>query len=211
MSEAFNVALQKTHEAIGNTVLWFRRHPFDALYEADLRSYMYVQLLNAFDDERISLAQRVKDPVPGLDRLAQINSVKAEYPTGIRFDIALIDPYAVESCTLWNQPVHIAIELKLWQIDDTGNGIVGDLEKLWNYRQRERLDKDFCGISLLFVHPEYNFERHLGGRKLLFESCFSLRPGVSLHLVKPADQDPRVWDWDPDASRLVRDTSGAAE
>lgn len=136
----------------------FARSPASYLFEAEIQGELFVLLRERLGDERcIHLkAREFVDQVPG----RQFDVVRAEYPSSVRFDLALVAGPLSDSRTLWMQQPRIGIELKLWNFDGTGGGIDGDLEKLESYG-RGVVDDTFSGLACLFIQPGLPTERWL--------------------------------------------------
>lgn len=142
----------RLRRAVDQTVSRFLESPFDHLYESDLRSTLHRLASEEFHDDRVPLT--VHDPKRWHAGTATIHRVLSEYPSGLRFDLALLSETLDSTKNVWNQPVRAAIELKLWQPDGTGNDFRGDLAKLESYRARcAGAGQPFSGLVLLFVHP----------------------------------------------------------
>jgi hypothetical protein len=142
----------RLRRAIDGTVSRFLENPFDYLYESDLRSTLHRLASEEFHDDRIPLT--VHDPKRWHAGTSTIHRVMSEYPSGLRFDLALLSETLDGTKNVWNQPVRGAIELKLWQPDGTGNDFRGDIVKIESYRARcAATGQPFSGLVLLFVHP----------------------------------------------------------
>jgi hypothetical protein len=128
----------------------FAERPFDYLFEADVQAYLHGRLSAALEADPVDLDQvrwRGQLQVPEL----KVSRVHAEYPTSKRFDLALVAECDSQS-PIWNQPVGAAVELKLWQADDSGAGINGDLRKL-HAQLAESGNRAFLGVVLIACHP----------------------------------------------------------
>jgi hypothetical protein len=176
------------YESISSVTQSFRKYPFDALYESDIHGILYCELFNLFASNRINMSNRlIQRYRPSIDCI-NLNPVRSEYPTGVRFDVGVVDTVATDPSTLWDQEVSIAIEIKLWQIDGTGGDFRGDLLKLQKYRDKTRGSKSFCGLSLLFVHPGYDWTRYITDFSLQYP-CRYLQPGIWVHVIELSKQD----------------------
>jgi hypothetical protein len=142
----------RLRRAIDRTAAQFFEHPFDYLYEADLRSTLHHFARQEFEDDRVPL--RAHDPKRWACASTTVGRVKSEYPSGLRFDLAVLPDVLDPTKNMWCQPVRAAVEIKLWQPDGTGNDFEGDVLKLESYLATCRdARRHFCGLILLFVHP----------------------------------------------------------
>lgn len=126
----------------------FQRAPYDFLYESDLRSALHSLLrteLGALRN-RLSSSSAARFGIAGDAFTTSV--VRTEYPSGKRFDVAIVGHD--DDRSLWMQPVEVGIEIKLWQVDRSGHGISKDVAKL----EAERIEAGgrFRGISLVFAH-----------------------------------------------------------
>jgi hypothetical protein len=89
--------------------------------------------------------------------------LKSEYPTGVKFDLAIIDPDVdIADKNIWEKQVQVAIEIKFSQYDSTDNSgdARDDYQKLERYHIIQlKESKNFIGISLLFYHRKEDFQK----------------------------------------------------
>ena len=178
----------------------FQNNPFDFLYETDIQASIYSKLFYEF-----SLLRQSK-PMTGEKWIEEhyrdgsfvtTNIVKTEYPSGIRFDIAVLDPgLQYVKCTpqmsndmFWSQPVLIAIELKYCMLGDNANSkknsCLSDLEKLKRYQADHPQPDRFCGLAVLFIMSyNENCRRHFDESKI---KSMELSFGTQLWVVGPKD------------------------
>ena len=114
-----------------------------------------------------------------------IGRVHAEYPTGTRFDISVLPETSDPKRAPWNQPVSLAIEIKLWQVDGTGGGVRGDIAKLTTYAQSEQGAADFRGMAVLLLHPGQVWKEYLAEYLELMTPDVSRIVGapIALHIL----------------------------
>jgi hypothetical protein len=129
----------------------FAKQPFNYLFEADVQADLHARLRTTLDTLHVDLGTvrdhgrlGMKDPM--------VSRVHAEYPTGIKFDLAIVSGCDAEK-RIWNQPVGAAIEIKLWQADGSGGGINGDLWKLHQHSATSGTEK-FLGVAMVAGHPK---------------------------------------------------------
>ena len=184
-SEELEFALSIVSIAIRETIDQFTRQPFNAAYESDIRSYLYARIFDAFKESPVDLSNRLKPWCLKRSKDWFVNPVRTEYPAATRFDLSVIDPAShLSDMTPWNQPVHVAIEIKYWQFDGTGGSFKKDLRKLAEYQREVRRDLPFCGIALLFVQPGYSWKKNAPGYAKKLEQCQCLNPGIWFHVVE---------------------------
>lgn len=168
----------KVIDEIHNYIKVYQEHPFDYLYEADIQSALFARLFDLFKDDRIEIKGGYKGNDGQYGKLDDIKSistniVKREYPTGSRFDIALIDhenPFhwekykknhpATKNDSFWRQPLCMAIEIKLFQLGQVNingkikKGLENEYEKyIKKLIEYSKHHDDFLGMSLCFVQP----------------------------------------------------------
>lgn len=126
----------------------FHLNPFEYFYEEDLRAFLLNKLRSKIN---------IKSEFPTLNysktiKKLSVNSsiIKAEYPSYIRFDIALLG--YDQKKDFYNQPVVLAIELKLGS-DQMGSdrtaGFQSDIIKLKEFLSFQ-YNKNFIGIAIYF-------------------------------------------------------------
>lgn len=166
--------LEALRHALVDTSRAFFDRPGDYLYEADLQAHLLGRLRDRIQPNSVPYRGRTwTQPIPfGIGR------VHAEYPTGSRFDIAILSAETRDDRSMWNQPVLAAVELKLWQFDGSGMGLMDDICKLEEWPSVNSAN-DFTGISLLFVHPNLKPEQYLTKYKSLALSsdAMAIEPG----------------------------------
>lgn len=166
----------------------FQSHPFDYLYESDLRAELYSALRRELGANRFELSKQARGRF-GLQQGQHTTScVRTEYPTRQRFDVAIAGQDDARG--LWMQPVKIGFEIKLWQLDGAGHSHVKDVEKL--LLQHSKDPDGFRGFSFIFAHSEEAARRKLlGAGQGLLDARHGNRPieesGVSIHLITPED------------------------
>ncbi len=146
--------LTTVSKAIKDVVGHFKREPASFLYEADLQGLLFARLFDGLSNSPLPLVPTDK-PWAELanGQKLWVNPVKTEYPTGRRFDIALIVQEVRSEWKIWDQHVRAAIEIKFWQVDGTGGGFIRDLEKLNDYGKTAHEDgRQFTGICVVFCH-----------------------------------------------------------
>lgn len=160
----------------------FQTNPFNYLYESDLQAH-----LNTMLDTSIGRSTRIVGIGKYYDTKAFIETsiVKTEYPSGNRFDIAVIDPDGqpdypevntkkLKHEKFWVLPIRTAIEIKYCQLgdrlSDRLNQLYADVNKINNYRIKNNRVNKTNGICLLFVQADKisQFERiHEYGKEKL--------------------------------------------
>ncbi len=166
--------LEILKNSIAELVEDFRSNPFDYLYEADLQAALFSIARAKFKSKEMAIWMEGGYHASGLfpDKYAVgTTPVKCEYPSGKRFDIAIIDPKRVEPFEstrartegwknerFWAQPLCAAVEIKYLQLGDRLNhraaGLKSDLAKLKGY---QFADPGFCGIAMLFVQASAQY------------------------------------------------------
>jgi hypothetical protein len=141
-------------EAVGYVADEFRKEPASFLYEMDLQGLLFARLFDQLKDLAFPWLSGDKhwSRVAGGRKLV-INPVKTEYPSGRRFDIALIEPGPKSEGPAWDLHVRAAIEIKFWQADGSGGGYDRDCVKLKNYAEEAELKgRRFTGVCAVFCH-----------------------------------------------------------
>ncbi len=141
----------------------FQNNPFNYLYESDLQAYLY-SLLDKGIDKTVKLKGEGKGLLDGHEFETSI--VKTEYPSKMRFDIALIDDHEAPDFKsvvrskyhneiFWVLPVKTAIEIKYRQLGerllDKINEAYADIDKIIKYMDETEKKEDIKGFSLYFV------------------------------------------------------------
>jgi hypothetical protein len=133
----------------------FRSQPASFLFEAEVQALLYTRLFDILAPFPLSWDPTGKG-MPGLssELALRLNPVKAEYPAGRRFDIAILAQETRPSLKAWSQPVRVGIELKLWQADQvTGARMDADRLKLERYGAEADGDgRRFTGLCIAFCH-----------------------------------------------------------
>ncbi len=185
----------------------FENNPFDFLYEADIQGILFCKLWEKFQSNliRINGGYHKNEGHYGDGRnYIETNPVKTEYPSGIKFDIAVInkdcrieydkvikkDPYILND-TFWNQPLKLAVEIKYSQLCEGINesGFKSDLEKLYNYYdfiRKNRPGEEFYGIALLFIQP-YNYLENIkeAMKGEIIEGMAEIKQGIQGYIIAP--------------------------
>jgi hypothetical protein len=147
--------LDAVTSALRDVAATFRQQPESFLFEADVQALLFARLFDGLHRYPISW-QSADLGMPGFgDRRAfTLNPVKAEFPAGTRFDLALLAQHAQAGVKAWSQPVRVGIEIKLWQADQrTGARIARDWQKLQRYRELAgKLQRPFTGLCVAFCH-----------------------------------------------------------
>jgi len=134
----------------------FRNQPLSFLYESDLQGLLFAELFARLSN--LTFSWMSPNTNTRWSRILEgktfiINPVKTEYPSGRRFDIAVIQPGPVLDALPWDQHVRAAIELKYWQADGTGGGFEPDLKKLEDYANEALKDeRRFTGVCAVFCY-----------------------------------------------------------
>lgn len=188
-------SLQAVGEAIQMLAKDFQDAPFDYLYESDVRSRLYAGIFDRMRTEPLSIESRgVRKDDP--TRSVTINPVKSEYPSGTRFDIAIINGPGDSNRRIWNHRVNIAIEIKLWQVDGTGGSVRYDLSKLAQYRFDRKDGRPFLGLSLLFCHPGVQYDAYLHEYLPLLKPTnhfVEQEDGLALHVISATEGWSSAW------------------
>jgi hypothetical protein len=147
----------------------FQKNPFDFLYESDLHCFLYAELFKRLSNDRTHIQCGYNEPPSYVNRdYIETTIVKSEYPSVVKYDIALLDgdsPIHFDAQTsrtegwkndpLWIQPLQAIIELKFLQPGDDRadkkNAFRSDIERLLAYKKNHRTAKPFLGICILFV------------------------------------------------------------
>lgn len=192
--------LETLKSSIVDVVDDFRRNPFDFLYEADIQAALFAKAREKFDQERVEMKGGYRPPEFYPEGCAvRTTPVKCEYPSGQRFDIAVIDQRRVEhyekekwernkwkNDRFWGQPLCAAVEIKYMQLGDRLNhraaGLMADIKKLRAYKDK---DPQFSGIALLFVQSDLQFSEMLCGDMTKIESISSVRNGIYAAIIGP--------------------------
>lgn len=146
---------EQIHLAMDTVAREFRRYPDSYLYEADVQCRLFGELFKGLVELRVCGPARMDgwSEVLTDGRAFEINPVKAEYPDGVWFDIAILDGSLDEQENVWNQRVRVAIEIKLRQVNGGKQSYHEDKGKLGGHHERARQQgRDFTGISVVFCH-----------------------------------------------------------
>lgn len=141
-------------EALSEVSAKFRQEPASFLYESDLQGLLFTKLFDRLADVPLRWKPDSKrwSIIKG-DQALLINPVKTEYPTGRRFDIALIEPELPVVDPVWDLDVRAAVEIKFWQADGTGGGYDRDFQKLSAYAEEaKKTGRRFTGVCAVFCH-----------------------------------------------------------
>lgn len=165
--------LETLKSSIVDVIDDFRGNPFDFLYEADIQAALFAKARERFYPERVDMKGGYRKPEFYPEGcVVKTTPVKCEYPSGQRFDIAVIDPCRVEhydearlqennwkNDRFWGQPLRAAVEIKYMQLGDRPNhrmaGLLADVKKL---RQYGDLNPKFAGIAMLFVQSDLQYD-----------------------------------------------------
>lgn len=202
----------KVEDVLNEFCLTFASNPLNFLYESDIQGMLFCKLYDKFADESFYVRiepnkfQNFKD----IDERF-INPIKSEYPTGTRFDIAVIDKTKHHQ-NFWKIPLIIAIEIKFCQFgmsfpDSFGNkrffysqkerSLNYDLHKISDYKSKlsTELSSEFCGIGLLFVQQTDLQNSIFMDLKQI--SDINLLPGISGFIIVPqTDMQPKIYRYD---------------
>ena len=155
--------------SIDRLVKDFQSNPFDYLYEADIQAALFAMAREEYGSVKVEMSGGYHRKTLGKESyVVTTTPVKCEYPSGNRFDIAVIDPERLQSYdpskgvdlgwkndSFWGQPLCAAVEIKYMQLGDRfdrrADGFLADIAKLKSY---VLADQRFCGIALLFVQTE---------------------------------------------------------
>lgn len=193
----YTAAIAALHGGIAKLVTKFQHQPFAYLYETDLQALLFSALVTEFENHPITMQGGYRKAAEyGESNNVITIPVKCEYPSNMRFDIAIIDPTTVRTYdklqwqeqnmkndAFWDQPVMAAIELKYCQLGYKPRVVKQDCErdirKLTGYLQRERGERPFCGISLLFIQSAEVPQEFFEGKKLTED----LNRGIGRYVV----------------------------
>lgn len=144
--------IEKIRQALIKFIKSFQEDPFQYFYEEDVRASLYTLLKTEINIER-DYPTKIYSEVLGCN-LISTAIVKAEYPSFIRFDIAILSHSDKDD--FYNQPVNVAIELKLGSHklhSDKTAGLKSDINKLKAY-QNKLLNESFTGLAIYFCQTE---------------------------------------------------------
>jgi hypothetical protein len=130
----------------------FQNNPFQYFYEEDIRASLYVLLKSEINIMR-NFPTKIYSEGLGRD-LINTSIVKSEYPSFSRFDIAILR--CSEETDYYNQPVDIAIELKLGShkiFSDQTAGFKSDINKLKKYKNNHT-NENFTGLAIYFCQTD---------------------------------------------------------
>jgi hypothetical protein len=133
----------------------FRGSPASFLFEAGVQAMLHTRLFDLLATHPIRWDLAGKGLLRfGTDGEIALNPVQAEFPAGVRFDIALIGAETRPDVKAWGQPVRVGIELKLWQADGvTGGHFDRDRRKLERYCEAAAEEgRCFTGLCVAFCH-----------------------------------------------------------
>jgi len=144
--------LEKVNKVLIEFIKNFQNNPFEYFYEEDLRASLQNLLISEINI-RIDFPTKIYSKVLGTN---YINSsiVKSEYPSFRRFDIAVLGYN--DDADFYNQPVNVAIELKLGShliYSDKTAGFKSDIMKLKDYLNSHRNER-FTGLAIYFCQTE---------------------------------------------------------
>ncbi|MFX0204272.1 MAG: hypothetical protein ACFFCW_49880 [Candidatus Hodarchaeota archaeon] len=159
---------------INSFIKLFQKNACDFLYEEEIRAILYAQVRDALAGESVRLPVVIYRDEISKD-FVQIGIVRAEYPSPPpgrgrigKFDIAIIHPDSKipkregdrprwES--FWNQDLLGAIEIKYCQIGEKLtykiSDLIGDMNKLQDYKNPEDQDRFEFGLALLFLQQDH--------------------------------------------------------
>lgn len=141
--------------ALRSIATTFRSAPASFLFEASLQALFHARLFDLLAAYPITwdLAGKGLRRFGGAGRVT-LNPVQAEFPAGVRFDIAVLSADSVPDLKAWSQPVRVGIELKLWQADGvTGSHFQSDKRKLERYGElAAEAGRRFTGLCVAFAH-----------------------------------------------------------
>jgi len=174
MSLDQNLIISNIISSVNYIIELFQENPFNFLYESEIQAVLYSKL-NADANKKIELPVEMEESLKeiGKDSITT-NIVRAEYPSGKRFDIAIIHPDSKRhrgkgdlNEAFWNENILGAIELKYCQLHQ-GHfvqlmGFKDNLKKLEEFKNPESRFELKIGLALLFVQErqisEYYVEK----------------------------------------------------
>ena len=178
------------YEVLDTYVAEFQGHPFDSLYESDIQACIYCRLASVLN-QRIAIKTSGDFRRRYLDQdLIETTLVKSEYPTKIRFDIAVIDDtQASDQYLPWEQKVRLAIEIKYYQcgdrMRDRVQGFKRDLAKLSKHYNGEKGLVTQLGVALLFLQRPMNLTKFF--EQELIQRLVPKDHGVQGIIIMPGD------------------------
>jgi hypothetical protein len=138
--------VKKVENLLRKFIHQFQHNPFEYFYEEDIRSSLLAfikQGLNLASDFPTLTFEKVIEK-----SIIKSSIVKAEYPAHKRFDIAILEYEATKD--LYNQPVFLAIEIKLGSHKigtDRTAGFISDIIKL---KENVTSFEGFVGVAIYF-------------------------------------------------------------
>lgn len=193
--------LETLKSSIIDVIEDFRGNPFDFLYEADIQAALFAKTRERFFTERVEMKGGYRAPEFYPEGgVVKTTPVKCEYPSGQRFDIAVIDHGRAEhyerarwqenswkNDRFWGQPLRAAVEIKYMQLGDRPNhrreGFQADIKKLRDYRNA---DSQFTGIALLFVQSDLQFSELFCQDMTKLEGISEVRNGIYAAVIGPS-------------------------
>jgi hypothetical protein len=204
VERVFEIYASAVQAAVTAVAKEFSSAPMNFLYERDLQGLLSAKLYD------LLAKMPVRWPVQESDWLVvngaperTIHPVKTEYPDGekgtsTRFDVALLHPNFERRTKVWSQPVLVALEVKLRQIDKSGDDGEDDFKKLASYgATNASRAAGFSGASLEFYQRsnDKRLKPERDGRMAQVNPTkFELKPGQIVEwIITP--------DWMPAGSR----------
>jgi len=156
-----NAKIETLQNLLNNFITDYQKEPIKYFYEEDLRAELLITLSHEeIYDIDLPLTERnewLKDYETLYNKKTSVSSIKAEYPSNTRFDIACINPDLIDENKSYNHYIFdclFAIEIKLSQKDNQNFDLKQDIEKLKNYKNSHQV---FTGIAINFEqNPNYN-------------------------------------------------------
>lgn len=193
--------LETLKSSIVDVIDDFRSNPFDFLYEADIQAALFAEARKRFYPEKVEMKGGYLPPEFYPEGyVVKTTPVKCEYPSGQRFDIAVIDHLRAEhyerarwqeknwkSDRFWGQPLRAAVEIKYMQLGDRPNhrraGLLADLSKLRGYRNA---DPQFSGIAMLFVQSDLQYSEMFCKDMTKLEGISEVDNGIYAAVIGPS-------------------------
>lgn len=165
------------YDVLGEFSAEFILRPFDYLYESEIQAELYGRLRKKIDTRiQYKTSDDFRKKFVDVESIPT-TPVRLEYPSGHRFDVALLDETSMSNEEwIWSQDVKLAAEIKLAAgpfnckvtREKMVDGFRKDIEKLHKHYHDESSPKiTRVGVAVLFMQDELLDWRTLVGKEMV--------------------------------------------